>query len=180
MFIIKSRQIILKGIRNITDGLWDMILHIENNRPAIDRKKKLLTIIVHRSKPKFELANFSHACAYSPAIKTFQSAINSNFFATWPGIETLKISKYIHDTLNIGMGDFKRVRQHIQLTKSYETIATILLFTAKEMSYGVLTGAFPYTSSHGNKYLYIFYDYGSNTILVEPMKNRQANTIAQA
>ena len=48
------------------------------------------------------------------------------------------------------------------------------------MSYGDLTGAFPYTSSRGNKYLYVMYDHDSNGILVTPLKNRNANTIVEA
>ena len=35
-----------------------------------------------------------------------------------------------------------------------------------------LTGRFPVQSSRGNKYLLVLYDYDSNAILVEPMKNR--------
>ena len=47
----------------------------------------------------------------------------------------------------------------------------IIPFSAKEMSYEDLTGAFPYTSSRGYKYLYVLYNYDSNLILVEPLKN---------
>ena len=54
----------------------------------------------------------------------------------------------------------------------------IIPFSAKEISNTDLTGAFPYMSTKGNKYLYILYDYDANAILVEPMKNRQANSIA--
>ena len=53
-------------------------------------------------------------------------------------------------------------------------------FSAKEMSYGDLTGAFPYTSSRCNKYLYVMYDHDANSILVQPLKNRNAATIVQA
>jgi len=35
-----------------------------------------------------------------------------------------------------------------------------------------LTGRFPITSSRGNKYILILYDYDSNSILAEPRKNR--------
>jgi hypothetical protein len=37
-----------------------------------------------------------------------------------------------------------------------------------------LTGRFPTTSYQGHKYILIVYDYDSNAILVEPMKNRSA------
>jgi hypothetical protein len=38
--------------------------------------------------------------------------------------------------------------------------------------YTDLTGAFPVTSQAGNKYMFILYNYNSNAILIEPMKNR--------
>ena len=48
------------------------------------------------------------------------------------------------------------------------------------MSYGDLTWEFPYTSSRGNKYLYIMFDHDSNGILVAPLKNRNDNRIVEA
>ena len=42
------------------------------------------------------------------------------------------------------------------------------------------TGRFVVASSTGNNYLLVVYDYDSNGILVEPMKNRTANSILQA
>ena len=65
-------------------------------------------------------------------------------------------------------------------TRTYNVLTTIIPFSAKEMSYGDLTGAFPYTSSRGNKYLYVMYDHDSNGILVAPLKNRNATTIMEA
>ena len=180
MYIVKNKKIILKGIRNLTDGLWDVILNNNAKNNHYNKSTNLLNVIVQKSKSNYELANFLHACACSPAIKTFQLAINKNFFATWPGIEKLKMEQHIQDTTNIDMGHFKKERQNLQTTKTRETLASIIPFTAKEMSYGDLTGAFPYTSTRGNKYLYILYDYDSNSILVEPIKNRQAASITNA
>ena len=54
------------------------------------------------------------------------------------------------------------------------------IFTPNEFAYGDLTGAFPFKSSRGNKYLYILYDYNSNAILVHPLKTRQAAKIKEA
>ena len=90
------------------------------------------------------------------------------------------MKQYIQDTTNIDMGHFKKGRKNLQTTKTYETMASIIPFLAKEMSYGDLTGAFPYMSTRGNKYLYILYDYNSNAILVELIKNRQVQSIIQA
>ncbi len=41
-------------------------------------------------------------------------------------------------------------------------------------------GQFPYTSSRGNKYLLILYEYDSNAILAHPIKTRQAHEIKHA
>ena len=43
-----------------------------------------------------------------------------------------------------------------------------------------LTGRFPYRSSRGYQYLLLLYDYDSNAILVEPLKNRKSDSIIAA
>ena len=77
-------------------------------------------------------------------------------------------------------GTIQKERKSLQSTRTKETIATIIPFSAREMSYGGLTGASPYILTRGNKYLYILYEYNANAILVEPIKNRQASSIATA
>jgi hypothetical protein len=43
-------------------------------------------IIVQKDKTKTELAQYMHACAFSPVLSTFQKAICMGHFDTWPGI----------------------------------------------------------------------------------------------
>ena len=78
MYIIKNNKIILRGIRNLSDGLWDVILNKNLTMHKQNKSKNLLNVIMQKSKPNYELANFLHACACSPTIKTFQMAINNN------------------------------------------------------------------------------------------------------
>ena len=40
------------------------------------------------------------------------------------------------------------------LDKIFEALSMIVPFSAKSMTYGDLTGAFPYTSSSGARYIY--------------------------
>jgi hypothetical protein len=42
------------------------------------------------------------------------------------------------------------------------------------------TGLFPVVSSKGNKYIMIFYDYDSNAIMVQPIKERTAAELLRA
>jgi hypothetical protein len=46
--------------------------------------------------------------------------------------------------------------------------------------YGDLTGRFPIQSSRGHQYILTLYDYDSNTISTEPMKNRTKKEMIQA
>ena len=48
----------------------------------------------------------------------------------------------------------------------------------RSMGYMDLTGIFPHCSASGHEYVLVRYNYYSNAILVEPLKNHQANTIA--
>ena len=59
-------------------------------------------------------------------------------------------------------------------------MAVILPFEAKDTSYGDLTGRFPFTSSQGNAYILVIYDYDSNAILAEPLQSRQGFQIKKA
>ena len=56
-------------------------------------------------------------------------------------------------------------------------MSLVIPFSAKEISYGDITGSFPFKSSRGNQYIYLLYDYDSNAIFVEPMKTRKAQEI---
>jgi hypothetical protein len=60
-----------------------------------------------------------------------------------------------------------------QPTPTHSVFAAIgLADVHNRVIYTDLTGAFPVTSQAGNKYMLILYEYDSNAILVEPMKNR--------
>ena len=63
------------------------------------------------------------------------------------------------------------------LDKTSEVLSMIVPFSAKSMTYGDLTGAFPYTFLRGAKYIYIMYDYDGSAILAEALKSRKAREI---
>ena len=64
--------------------------------------------------------------------------------------------------------------------KTHELCATIIPFNIKRTCFSDLTDAFPHKSSRVNLYVMVVYDYDSNSILVEPIKNRQSETIRDA
>jgi len=64
--------------------------------------------------------------------------------------------------------------------KTLECFATIVDNSSSGKAYHDLTGQFPHTSTRGNKYLLVHYDYDSNAILAEPLKNRTSGEIKRA
>ena len=189
MLILKQGQVILRGKHNFVDGLWDVPCNCkqQSNKTVTTTIMQKLNILTTRDKTSYKLANFLHACAGSPTIKTFQQAIKNNFFATWPGIHKLDMKYLITDNTNIAMGHLDQDRKNTRSTKvtdapnvrTFNVLTKLIPFSAKEMLYGDLTGAFPYTSSQGNKYSYVMYNHDSSGILVAPLKNRNATTIVE-
>ena len=60
----------------------------------------------------------------------------------------------------------------IKTVKTHDLCATIIQFNIKRKGFNNLTGDFPHKSSRGSLYVMVLYDYDSNAILAESMKNR--------
>ena len=64
--------------------------------------------------------------------------------------------------------------------KTHDIYVTIIRFNLNKKGFSDLSGAFPHKSSKWNVYVMLMYDYDSNAILAEPIKNSQAETIRSA
>ena len=191
--IYKNEKLLLTGIRNWTDGLWDVVV------PQFEQN---INMIVRKDKTKMELAEYLHKCAFSPALSTFQKAIRKGHFITWPGIHEINFEKHISNIVPTAKGHLDQERSNLQTTKkqinsdehmdedyfpiigngvkTYENAAMVYPMEPKMLTYSDQTGRFPHRSSRGNEYIMIMYDYDSNAILCAPLKNRQAKTITEA
>ena len=88
----------------------------------------------------------------------------------------------MEDTTATIMGHMKQKRQGLQSTKHENNKpeqASQQVFLAmmepKDWTGNIFTdlcGRFLILSSQGNRYIFVMYDYNSNAILAEPMKNR--------
>ena len=52
--------------------------------------------------------------------------------------------------------------------------------SAQTVGYWDLAGRFPYRSAQGNQYIMIAYHVDSNAILLQPLKNRESDSIITA
>jgi hypothetical protein len=120
-------------------------------------------------------------------------AIRAGHFATWPGLTKYMVRKHLPKEIATVKGHLSQCRKNLRSTtttvampvtaasepdditptttniKTHQVFAT-LVDVGKV--YGDLTGRLPVQSSRGHQYILTLYDYDSNTISTEPMKNR--------
>ena len=206
---IKDGQIILKGYRNENDELWDVPLTNYNAKYYTDTTPKSphLNVIMPKDTSIKDLVNFLKACCFSPTKSTLLQAVKNGNFITWPGITPETITKFYEQTIPTSKGHLNQERKFLQSTKqplklyqhdaatsfqdafpqdeilhrpTHNVICALIPFEARFTGYMDLTGKFPYPSSRGNQYIVVTYDYDTNAILAEPVKNRQAGEIKSA
>ena len=146
---------------------------------------------------KKDLIAFYHGACFSPTKTTLLTAIKNGNFLTWPGFTYGAVSKYLIPTIATAFGQLHQERQNLQSTKpsvdaDYFPAATpkneptnqhfvqMSTFQRTHKAYRDLTGRFPYTSTRENQYFLIVYDYDSNAILVQLLKNRSGLEIKKA
>ena len=201
MRIVKNGMTIVQGTRNVNDGLWDVSLPVQPTAPT-----SVANAIIKKSATHAELADYLYACCGSPPLRTFLRAIKNGNLITWPGIRDIDFNKHLTKSIATAKGHLNQERKNLQSTKkvrfdlepkpsvpddddffpvpdsspptkTFEVLSTIIPFEANGKAFHDLTGRFPHKSSRGNEYILVHYDYDSNAILAEPLKNRQSAEI---
>jgi hypothetical protein len=129
---------------------------------------------------------------FSPTLETWLLAISRGHFITWPGLTTANVRRYLpkseataKDTSTNNAktcaqqkpSPFKRGGSRLPPNAGNRANKLCLrscsrLRNGKHLIHSDLTGRFPIQSSRGMNYVLVVYDYDSNAILAEPMRNR--------
>ena len=96
--ISHNNKQIIRGIRNKIDGLWDINLQKTTNKFLNNHNTQSINFKVSGDKTKTELAQYIHACMFSPCIKTLEQAIKKGNLLSWP-VENLNFSKLLKTSL---------------------------------------------------------------------------------
>ena len=180
----KSKEKILTGKRDISDGMWYLDLEAE----AATCKKHKANSVCEMNK-KDDIIKYLSTVMWNPIPESWIKAIDAGFFATWPGLTSKLVRKYLCKNRNIetDQGHLRTTRKNTRSTKpkleqegadpyigkkSNEFYAKIIDLTRK--IYSDQTGRFPVQSSRGNKYIMVVYDHDSNVILTKALKSRSA------
>jgi hypothetical protein len=145
-----------------------------------------------------ELIQYLHAAAFSPVPSTWIAAIQREYYQSWPGLTAAAVRKHLPKSEATTKGHLDQTRKNLRSTKTDDmdleeeqepnNTQTHQIFAAIENTdkiytgkiYTDQTGRFPVTSSQGNKYILILYEYDMNAILTEALHNRTAPEILRA
>jgi hypothetical protein len=189
--ILDGENVILQGQRDPVTGLWQIAL----KQPAGDSNPPS-QLLRHTANSVYELTKqrdivrYLHQAACNPVPSTWIPAIDAGFFATWPGLTTTLVRKHLPKSLATLQGHLRQEQQGKRSTQPKFTTTdepkerTNWVYMKPIEVTGKIfsdqTGRFPVTSSRGNKYVMIVYDYDSNAILAEPLKSRNEVELLRA
>ena len=202
----KNGRTFLIGHRDPLNKLWHMNLAAKPTITSALVPVAPVTLVsnnVYVMRTLSDLVQYHHRSCFSPVVKTWTAAIDAGFYTTWPGLTSALVRKHLPKSVATAKGHLKQDRQNVRSTKPTITkpvpptpvmtasdlpaeanVRTHCVF-AKTVSlsgkvFSDQTGRFPHTSSRGNKYVMVFFDYDSSAILAEPLKSRGAAELLRA
>jgi hypothetical protein len=151
-----------------------------------------------------DMISFLHKAMFSPTTATFLQAAKNGDLATWPDMTPENFTKHLPKSIATALGHLYQQHKNVRSTKpkpppttkptpesdSQPTsenpnkrthqVFSAIVDAGTGKIYTNQTGKFPVTSSRGNKYVFVLYEYDSNAILVEPIKSRMQDELLRA
>mgnify|MGYP003325311313 CR=1 FL=1 len=200
-------QVVWRGTKEPSTGLWVLPMtpttpptpteqlpmehseHYANNAYAMTSKQALI--------------RYLHQCLFSPPKRTLTKACENNQLATWPGLTAKAVKEHLPESSPAtDKGHMKRQRQGLRTTKEKIKDKLDDLETDRDINppqenekfnqlfcyagsidrkagtiYVDLTGNFPLRSLDGHMTVFILYDWTTNAILAEPIRDAKDETM---
>jgi hypothetical protein len=187
--VTKNKECVMRGSRDPKSRLWRVYLKQKLEKHEIQCNH------AHNNNNQKDLINYLHAACFSPVKSTWITAIKNGNFLSWPGLTEHAVEKHLSKSTATKKGHLNQQLQNARTTQiktnnanSQESdidhgIKTQFVYAAAidaGQIYTDQTGRFPVVSSKGNKYILILYDYDSNAILAQPIKDRTAPELLKA
>jgi hypothetical protein len=179
----------MHGSRDPRSRLWrvDLKQRFETNQVQCSH--------AHDNSNQKYLISYLHAACFSPVKSTWITAIKNGHFTSWSGLTEHDVEKHLSKSTSTTKDHLNQQRQNARTTKVKDPnvimtepdldqgIKTQFVYAATidaGQIYTDQTGIFPVVSSKGNKYIMVLYDYDSNAILAQPIKDRTAPELLRA
>jgi hypothetical protein len=187
--VTKNKECVMRRSRDPKSRLWRVNLKQKFEKLEIQCNH------AHDNNNQKDLINYLHAACFSPVKSTWITAIKHGNLLSWPGLTEHAVEKYLSKSTATTKGHLNQQRQNARTTqiKSINAsnqesdidhgIKTQFVYAATidaGQIYTDQTAIFPEVSSKGNTYIMILYDYDSNAILAQPIKDRTAPELLKA
>jgi hypothetical protein len=185
----KNKECVMRGSRDTKSRLWRFDLKQKFEKHEVKCNH------AHDNNSQKALINYLHAACFSPVKSTWITAIKNGNFLSWSGLTEHAVEKHLSKSTATTKGHLNQQRQNARTTQIKSTnennqetdidhgIKTQFVYAATidaGQIYTDQTGRFPVVSSKGNKYIMILYDYDSNAILAQLIKDRTAPELLKA
>jgi hypothetical protein len=190
VLVTHNDKTVLKGQRDDATKLWTVPIITDHSQKAPQT-----ALNVNFSTKVNDLVAFAHGAMFSPALSTLQRALRHNFI-TIPGLNLENLKLHPPPIIATTKGHLDQVRKNKQSTALQaieedepfptQQTTTNICYTSclpqpvTGKMYSDQTGRFPIPSRSGNNYMFVLYDYDSNSIHAEPIPNRESQTILKA
>ena len=110
----KSKEKVLTGKRDSTDGMWYLNLEAIASTP-----KKYEANSVYEMNKSEDIIKYLSTVMWNPIPESWITAIDAGFFATWPGLTSKLVRKYLCKDRNIetDQGHLRTTRKNVRSTK---------------------------------------------------------------
>jgi hypothetical protein len=187
--VSKNKKCVMYGSRDPKSRLWRVDLKQKFEKQEVQCNQ------AHDNNNQKDLINYLHAACFSPVKSTWITAIKNGNLSSWPGLTEHAVEKHLSKSAATTKGHLNQQRQNARTTKVKPTKA---INQETDIDHGIKnqfvyaatidagqiytdqTGRFPVVSSKGNKYIMILYDYDSNAILAQPIKDRTSPDLLKA
>jgi hypothetical protein len=187
--VSKNEKCVMYGSRDPKSRLWRVDLK------QIFETKHVQCNHTHDNNNQKDLINYLHAACFSPVKSTWITAIKNGNFASWTGLTEHAVEKHLSKFTSTTKCHLNQQRQNARTTKIKDAKVIV---TEPDLDHGIKTQfvyaatidagqiyadqtcGFPVVSSKGNKLIMILYDYDSNAILAQPIKDITAPKLLKA
>ena len=202
-----NKNIVMSGTRT-PPGLWHFAIPAHQSTPT-SRPDHYTALSAIGYPNASELVAYAHAAMFSPALSTLEQALQKGYIRNIPGLTAQTLRRHPPRSVATAKGHLDQTRKNLRSTKATTRststnspkdtpdidndvfpehsekshdcyVAVHNLETTTGKIYTDQTGKFPCTSASGNNYIMILYDYDSNAILMEPIRNRKGPTLIEA
>jgi hypothetical protein len=185
---LQKRKHGMHGCRDPKSRLWRVSLK-QKMKPEIVQCSH-----AHDNNHQQYLINYLHAACFSPVKSTWIKEKNG-FFSSWTRLNEHTVEKYLSKYTSTAKRHLNQQRKNARTTKIKDAQ---LLDSENDQDHGTKTqfvyaatidagqiytdqtGRLSVVSSKGNKYIMIVYDYDSNAILAQLIKDRTAPELLRA